>query len=538
MVSIMQSTPADVVAQLMQSMSQSEHALDGITSGLNLYILVPVFVVTVLLLIGYYRSYQRPARAICRALEKVTAAIHGARLQHRDAADMEANRADTLAGALDGIFALSPFKDLWVEYCASLHVVQSADGKKAVLATAPAEAYFSRDNVVDLHINADFYRHLPGILTGIGIIGTFSGLVWGLHEFTPDTNDAVASLPLLLQEVMSAFIGSGFAILSAIFVTYKEKSILNRCYRAVGELNREIDALYGTGAGEEYLARLVAATENGVAAQERQHQAIAGQIGAAIRDALAQPMQELSAVVERVSENQEKALGRILDQVLVSFSARLDEAFGNQIKRVNDSFADATEAMERVRDSMTVLLGDMGSVGINAVDQMAGTLAKAMEDASAAQDAANEQMRAFVGELRGLLLDNQNQTSEVMEVTMRAVLAKLQAAMTRLAVDRGEQVEQDRKRIEELTAAVAKLVQSVDASAERTAESIGVLQNTASGAISGMNNGAVVMRMAADRFAAAGNTLSEALEKTDVLSETVGQMQELLSSTAQLRRAG
>jgi hypothetical protein len=36
----------------------------------------------------------------------------------------------------------------------------------------------------------------------------------------------------------------------------------------------------------------------------------------------------------------------------------------------------------------------------------------------------------------------------------------------------------------------------------------------------------------------AGNTLSEALEKTDALSDTVGQLQELLASTVQLRRAG
>ncbi|MBU6475304.1 MAG: hypothetical protein KGL10_05640 [Alphaproteobacteria bacterium] len=536
MVSVMQGAPADVVAQFIQFMSQSAGSLTGLFARLNLFILVPVFIATGLLLIGYFRHYQRPAGAIRRALEKVTDAVRTARLRHKGVQD--AGGTDALSRALDGIFALSPFKNLWMEYCASLHLIAGRDGRKTVLATAPAEAFFSRENVVDLHINADFYRHLPGILTGIGIIGTFSGLVWGLHEFTPDTSDAVASLPLLLQEVTSAFVGSGFAILAAIFVTYKEKSVLNGCYRAVGELTREIDGLYATGAGEEYLARLVAATEGGVSAQERQHQALAQQVGSAIREALAEPMKELAAVVDRAAANQEKAVGRILDKVLESFSERLDVTFGSQIKKVNDSFATATEAMEQVRDSMTVLLGDMAAVGINAVDQMSGTLARAVEDASAAQDRLNEQTRAFLDEMRDLLLRNQNQTSEVMDVTMRAVLAKLQAAMTRLAVDRGEQVEQDRKRIEELTASVAKLVTSVDTSSARTAESLGILQNTASGAISGMNNGAVVMRMAADRFAIAGNTLSDALEKSEALTETVGQLQELLASTVQLRRAG
>ena len=432
---------------------------------------------------------------------------------------------------------MSPFKSLWSEYCSSLHVVQGRNDTKTILATAPSETFFSKEAVVDLYINADFYRHLPGILTGIGIIGTFSGLVWGLHQFKPDSSDALSSLPLLLQEVTSAFIGSGFAILAAIFITYKEKSVLNRCYRAVGELNREIDSLYATGAGEEYLARLVAVAENSAIAQERQNHALSQQVATAIREALAEPMAELGAVVERVTANQEAAIGSILDEVLKTFANRLEETFGDQIEKVNESFEKASLAMVQVQESMTVLLGDMASVGVNAVDQMSGTLAVAVENASLAQDQMNEQMSVFIGELRETLLQHQNQSSEVMDVTMRAVLSKLQAAITRLAVDRAEQLEHDQKRLEQLTTSVARLVQSVDTSSVRTAESLGVLQSTASGAISGMNNGAVVMRMAADRFTMAGNTLSGALEKTEMLSDTVEQLQELLASTVQLRRA-
>lgn len=531
MESVTQGDGQQLMEQLTQFTAQASDTLLDISSRLNFFILMPIFVAVCLFLIGYFSHYQWPANRIRKNLVSVVDQVRAVRFRQRMLLEAQEN-------ALDGIFFLSPFKNLWAEYCTSLHVVHGRDDVETILATLPAETFFSKENVVDLHINADFYRHLPGILTGIGIIGTFSGLVWGLHLFKPDSSDAVASLPLLLQEVTSAFIGSGFAILAAIFVTYKEKSVLNRCYRALGDLNREIDSLYATGAGEEYLARLVTATENSVIAQEKHSQALSQQVAMAIREALAQPMVELGATVQRVTANQEAAVGKILDEALRTFSSRLEDNFGGQIKKINESFDRSAASMQQVQHSMTALLGDMASIGVNAVDQMSGTLAVAIENASRTQDMLNDQLRTFTEEMNAMLMQHQTQSSEVMDVTMRAVLSKLQAAITRLAVDRGEQIEEDRKRIEALTTSVARLVESVDKSSTRTAESLGILQNTASGAISGMNNGAVVMRMAADRFTMAGNTLSDALEKSEALSDTVGHLQELLASTVKLRRAG
>lgn len=306
--------------------SQITLSLTGLVSSLNFYILVPVFLTVIALLTGYFRHYQWPAEALRKNLTKALYQIRTARFTQEKS-------PDHLKAELDNIFAFSPFQSFWTEYCSSLHTVHARKGETeapAVLATVPAEMFFSKESMIDIQINANFYRHLPGILTGIGIIGIFSGLVWGLHEFRPGPGEALSSLPLLLREVTSAFIGSGFAILAAIFVTYKEKSILNRCYRLVEMLNKEIDGLYATGAGEEYLARLVRASENnppatledlsrlmtGIAERqsaehERQNFVLGRQIASAIRETLTGPMEELSGAVKEITRNQE-ALARLV----------------------------------------------------------------------------------------------------------------------------------------------------------------------------------------------------------------------------------
>lgn len=517
--------------QVIQVVSRLWGSFSELTEGLNAFILLPIFVAVSTLLLSYFRNYHWPAKRLCENLTHVVAQIREARFRPR-------GFSESLESELDGIFAMSPFRTLWSEYCSSLHVVYGRHESKTILATAPAETFFSKESMVDLNINADFYRHLPGILTGIGIIGTFSGLVWGLHEFKPAGNDALSSLPLLLKEVTSAFIGSGFAILAAILVTFKEKSILTRCYRAVEDLCREIDGLYATGAGEEYLARLVMASEGHARVQEKQSQALPVQVGGAIREALSQPMSELALVVQRVTENQERAIGSILDEVLKTFATRLEETFGAQIEKVNQSFEKASASMDQVQQSMTLLLGDMASVSTQAVDQMSGTLAAAIENSSLAQDRMNDQMRGFLDEIHTTLLRNIDTSAEAQDLALRAALSKMQLGLSQLATDRAQLVETQERRHQELTGAIERLVQSMDAAAVKTSENVGALQATASGAISGMNSGAVVMRMAADRFSMAGNTLSGAMEKSEALADALKKMEALIAANAQSRRFG
>jgi hypothetical protein len=97
----------------------------------------------------------------------------------------------------------------------------------------------------------DFVRHLPGVLTGLGIIGTFAGLLDGLSQFNPSTTStAVAGLKPLLDGVSHAFIASATAIGCAMIVLFIEKLVLALFYGKVRLVKcRRPEA-------GEYLARL------------------------------------------------------------------------------------------------------------------------------------------------------------------------------------------------------------------------------------------------------------------------------------------
>ena len=161
---------------------------------------------------------------------------------------------------------------LWAEYSEALQGLPVTPPSeptriKQWRSTALAETYFSEHALVDSPLQTDFYKHVPGILTGLGIIGTFSGLIIGLIHFdvsNPETTQA--QLSLLVQTVGQAFFVSAAAITLAMLFTWVEKSLLTGRYTQVETLQHQIDSLFEGSSGEAYLERLVAAAEAQAAA--------------------------------------------------------------------------------------------------------------------------------------------------------------------------------------------------------------------------------------------------------------------------------
>ncbi len=155
------------------------------------------------------------------------------------------------------------FSHLWREYSQTLHVqrIRQDSGKTRVAyrASVPAESFLSTQNLVDIPMRVEFFRHLPGILTGTGIISTFAGILLGLTEFNPtvEPEQVTHQLKALFTGVSTAFVASFFAIFAAILVTVMEKLLLHWRYTQVAFLNSLVDELFKGGVESDYLAALV-----------------------------------------------------------------------------------------------------------------------------------------------------------------------------------------------------------------------------------------------------------------------------------------
>ena len=156
---------------------------------------------------------------------------------------------------------------LWDQYNHAIEALQQIETSGSTTpgqwqANSHAENYFTEQALVDSPLQSNFYKHIPGILTGVGIIGTFTGLIAGLVSFDVSNPERVqAELSQLVQTVGHAFLVSALAITLAMVFTWIEKSVLTGRYRQVEQLQQWLDTLFAPQGGTQFMERLTQATE-------------------------------------------------------------------------------------------------------------------------------------------------------------------------------------------------------------------------------------------------------------------------------------
>lgn len=354
---------------------------------------------------------------------------------------------------------------LWSEYQETLHAQKHVDnfGQEKIIrwrSTTMSEMFFTEQVLVDTPLKTEYYKHLPGILTGIGIIGTFSGLILGLMKFEVDGPPAIvrASLGNLIQGVGHSFLVSAAAIILAMIFTYIEKSTVTNCYRLVEEFCQVIDSLFDAGAGEEYLERLVIAAESSATqssqikdalvadlkqiltdlntqqleASANHNRDLSRNISQSFAEVLREPMDRISQAVTHVGSSQGEAVNQLLTDVLSNFSTQMNEMFGSQFHGMNEMMHQSTLAMQSTISRFDQLAANMETAGQGAADAMAGKLSDAISSMEARQSAASQQMSVFLEQMRMVSKDSQTETSQKMQSILGELGEKVSSMVSQL----------------------------------------------------------------------------------------------------------
>ena len=460
---------------------------------------------------------------------------------------------------------------LWLEYVKTLHPERKDDerGQSRIVrwrATALAETFFTDQAVVDTRLRTEFYKHMPGILTGLGIIGTFTGLIKGLRQFNvSDPTRAQEQLGKLVSSVGDAFFVSACAIGLAMLFTVFEKALVASRYRQVEEIRELIDSLFESGAGEEYLERLVVASETSatqsahikdalvadlkdiltsltaqqIEAQSRQTGQISVDVGRAIADNLGGPMIAISEAVKGVSANQGEAVNRMLTDVLASFSAQMRDMFGGQMDGMSHLLRQTSESMAATAVQFGQLAANMDAAGTGTVHAMGESLNRAIDTMEARQQVMNTQMGAFVEQIRSLVAESQSESSKKLQEVLGSIGQQVAGVVVELrrqaeasAESQGHRQERFEKSAGEAIGSLSAQVENLLSQSLETSKalqgSVAHLASATDKAISGMNSGAEMLSVAASDFAKAGQGVSETMRSSsaavDAIKTAAGQL--------------
>ena len=471
---------------------------------------------------------------------------------------------------------------LWEEFRDTLHKQKDLNAQgvfevTAIRQTVPAETYFSDQILIYSPTRAELFKHLPGVLTGIGIIGTFTGLILGLQAFNvSDRPDVVRhSLNGLLQGVGEAFVISASAITLAMVITALEKLLVSILSKQVERLCLFLDSKYDAGAGEEYLERLVHSSESSakeakqlkqslvsdlkeilesladrqIQAQAASSAGIAKDIAQGITDGLQKPLTEISAAVQHVSGNQSDAVNKLLTDTMAAMTAQIRDLFAGQVDGIRGMQQQTIDSLNIAVSKLAQLTSDISSKGAEATNSMNERLASALASMEERQRAMNEQTQALVDSMRSHASQSQAETSEGVQQAITKMTAGVAEIVTALQSNINNASARDEQRnkalVDQTTSATAGIADVATTLIQRTDDAIAAMRQIVeamrsgtSETVSRMNHGAADMLKAATEMARVGSTTGTALERAQGLVDQLANASgALTSSTTTLNRA-
>lgn len=143
----------------------------------------------------------------------------------------------------------------WVEFKECIVEEQDDDEDEVYYYnTEDAGHYFKLDSIFKDKHNLRMYENVPSILTSIGIIGTFVGIILGLLHFSID--DMKGSISFFLEGMKTAFFTSIIGLVSANLFLYREKDYTNNIEGKVFDLIDTLDKIFKKKSEQDYLIEI------------------------------------------------------------------------------------------------------------------------------------------------------------------------------------------------------------------------------------------------------------------------------------------
>ena len=141
---------------------------------------------------------------------------------------------------IDRLPESSTFASNWAAYKASFNNYNSLEKT-----TAFSEIYFNEYNVLFAGMNFRFVNNIPSLLIGIGILGTFVGLTYGISDSNFETTEAIKlSITKLLSGMGTAFVTSIWGMGLSLFFTIILKFSYPKTSNKIQQLCFSLDETY------------------------------------------------------------------------------------------------------------------------------------------------------------------------------------------------------------------------------------------------------------------------------------------------------
>lgn len=302
------------------------------------------------------------------------------------------------------------------------------------------EDYINEDSVIDKPGHSQLAELIPSLLTSLGILGTFIGLMEGLTSVNfSDAQGTMDSIPLLLTGMRFAFATSVAGITCSLLFNMFYRMSVGRACRALDSfdeafyelamprpLSPEVQLICQKQDEEERLARIAEAVGNRVASS----------LEMAVSRAMAPLTKSLDTFIQGATQEQVEGVRRIVGQFVSQMNAQLSgqmTTLGHTMEMVSQGQLQTQKNLQNTLNAAQAMAADAQSMQV-ASAQMAQALQSWAEELKNSQTKRTEE---------AAMLEEQNKDlRQELELLTRS-LADMRIAADRLTSELDDQMTQN-----------------------------------------------------------------------------------------------
>lgn len=302
------------------------------------------------------------------------------------------------------------------------------------------EDYINEDSVIDKPGHSQLAELIPSLLTSLGILGTFIGLMEGLTSVNfSDAQGTMDSIPLLLTGMRFAFATSVAGITCSLLFNMFYRMSVGRACRALDSfdeafyelamprpLSPEVQLICQKQDEEERLARIAEAVGSRVASS----------LEMAVSRAMDPLTKSLDTFIQGATQEQVEGVRRIVGQFVSQMNAQLSgqmTTLGHTMEMVSQGQLQTQKNLQNTLNAAQAMAADAQAMQV-ASAQMAQALQSWAEELKNSQTKRTEE---------AAMLEEQNQNlRQELELLTRS-LADMRIAADRLTSELDDQMTQN-----------------------------------------------------------------------------------------------
>jgi hypothetical protein len=278
--------------------------------------------------------------------------------------DMAEGYADFVVKLKQAELKDSGLVDLWNEFDESLiKTTNQYTGKIEIRNSIDAEYFFNKHTLLT-HLGTKYYAAIPSILLGIGLIGTFFGLFYGLVQLnmSGDAKTLQISMATLINAAGVKFAASIWGLGLSLAFTYYEKYSESKLEQRIEKIQWLVNKAFKRQTAEQSLAVM----EN----ESKQQTSILNNLSISLTEDSVQKLSD--ALGQKIKETLETAIGEPIQQMTRNIGGTVEHTLYDTMKSFSGGLGD--EFVSGMRNMMNDVLGEIRKTTGTDAAQLQATL--------------------------------------------------------------------------------------------------------------------------------------------------------------------